>query len=252
VDRLYLNGGDGTFATAWALDNGGTSGATLGDYDGDGDLDLALTNNAFPAGGPVTLYRNDTGNGNHWLALDLVGDASNRAAIGAKVWVTATIGGEEVTQFREVSAQNTFCGQNALTVHVGLGDAATADVRIEWPSGVVTETAGVAADRRLRTVEGLGVAGEPGAMPERTTLEAPVPNPTDGPALLRYTLAVPSAVRLAVYDALGREVAVLTAGAQQAGTHAARFDARTLPSGVYLALLRHADGVEARRFTVTR
>jgi hypothetical protein len=260
VDRLYENEG-GVFTrvmgqppvTAATT----TSGATLGDYDGDGDLDLAVTSQA--PGQPVRLYRNDLASGNASFLLDLVGVASNRAGIGAKVWATATIGGEAITQLREVSAQNTFNGQNALTVHFGLGDAAVIEaLRIAWPSGQVDVYADVAvADfgGRATAVEGEGlnpVAAEPGAPPERTALEAPAPNPAAGPTLLRYTLAAPSAVALAVYDVLGREVAVLAAGVRPAGSHAVRFEPRALPSGVYVVRLRHAGGVEARPLTVTR
>ncbi len=58
-------------------------GSSFADIDGDGDLDVLLTEN----GGPAHLFRNDGGSKNHWLRLDLKGVASNRDAIGAKVTV---------------------------------------------------------------------------------------------------------------------------------------------------------------------
>ena len=64
------------------------------------------------------------------------------------------------------------------------------------------------------------------------------------------TLALdgPARVRLAVYDALGREVAVLLDGPLGAGTHAAPFDGSALPAGVYVAraVLTPASGAAAR------
>jgi hypothetical protein len=60
------------------------------------------------------------------------------------------------------------------------------------------------------------------------------PNPARDRATIRFTLAEASAVRLAVYDALGREVAVLVDGRVEAGAHAAVLDGSTLPSGVYV------------------
>ena len=50
----------------------------MGDYNGDGFLDI------FTNGEGSTLARND-GNANHWLGVNLVGVASNRSAIGARV-----------------------------------------------------------------------------------------------------------------------------------------------------------------------
>ena len=44
----------------------------------------------------------------------------------------------------------------------------------------------------------------------------------------------PAAVRLAIYDMLGREAATLVNSQKQAGRYLVRFDARGLPSGMYI------------------
>jgi hypothetical protein len=64
------------------------------------------------------------------------------------------------------------------------------------------------------------------------------PNPFAGSATIRFALAEPAGVTLAVYDALGREVARLVDGPLVAGPHAAVLDARALPSGRYRYRLR--------------
>ena len=85
---------------------------------------------------------------------------------------------------------------------------------------------------------GLGFVAPP--PPASATLAAPAlavasaPNPFAEAATVRVTLAAPSDVRVVVYDVLGREVAVLLDGAFEAGTHAAVFEAGTLPAGTYL------------------
>jgi hypothetical protein len=59
-------------------------------------------------------------------------------------------------------------------------------------------------------------------------------------------------VRLAVYDALGREVAVVAEGWRAAGAHEAALDAAALPAGVYLARLTAGARTATRRLTVAR
>ncbi|MDX1419296.1 MAG: T9SS type A sorting domain-containing protein [Rubricoccaceae bacterium] len=90
--------------------------------------------------------------------------------------------------------------------------------------------------------------GRPGAF----ALHPVQPNPAAGAAVIRYDLPEQAHVRLAVYDALGREVAVLVDGAQAAGRHAAALDGRGLAGGVYLVRLS-AEGVrQTRRVTLVR
>ena len=154
---LYHNNGDGTFSKvigSIVVNDGGNSfGAAWGDYDNDGFLDLFVANN-----GPNFLYHNN-GNDNHWLKLRLIGTRSNRAAIGAKVRVQATINGKSFSQMREVPGGDGLSGQNSLHVHFGLGNATNVDlVRIEWPSGTVQELSHVAAQRFLTVTE---PGGEP-------------------------------------------------------------------------------------------
>ncbi|MEM8486871.1 MAG: T9SS type A sorting domain-containing protein [Bacteroidota bacterium] len=61
------------------------------------------------------------------------------------------------------------------------------------------------------------------------------PNPFTQSTTLRYSLPQAMQVRLAVYDMLGREVAILVDAQQEAGAYTAAFDAGDLPAGIYLA-----------------
>ena len=77
---LFRNDGKGKFEPVAAYCRPLVArGAAYGDYDGDGDLDVLVSNN----NGPAALYRNDGGNRNHWLQLRLTGTKSNRDGIGA-------------------------------------------------------------------------------------------------------------------------------------------------------------------------
>ncbi len=132
---FFKNNGDGTFTSvsnAISDVNTATRSLTIGDYNNDGLLDVFISGNAQGKG----LFRNDTQNDNKWVQISLTGTISNRSAIGAKVKAKATINGNPVWQFREVSAQNSFNGHNSLRVHFGFRDAAIVDsLIIEWPSG---------------------------------------------------------------------------------------------------------------------
>ncbi|MDX1420067.1 MAG: FG-GAP-like repeat-containing protein [Rubricoccaceae bacterium] len=87
---------------------------------------------------------------------------------------------------------------------------------------------------------------------QATGLVTVSPNPLRQRATLTFETAEATPARLAVYDALGREVAVLLDGVVEAGRHTAPFDARALPAGVYLWRLATRGGVETGRLTVVR
>ncbi|MEW6511795.1 MAG: glycosyl hydrolase family 18 protein [Bacteroidota bacterium] len=59
------------------------------------------------------------------------------------------------------------------------------------------------------------------------------PNPFNPSTTIRYSLERRRGVRLAVYDAIGQEVAMLVNGTMEAGTHEVRFDGSRSASGVY-------------------
>ena len=103
-------------------------GSAFADFDGDGDLDVVLTQ----AAGPPLVLRNDQQLGHHWLRLKLTGTKSNRDAIGA--WVKVRMGG--VTQSRQVMPTRGYLSQSELPVTFGLGTADKVDgVEVFWPGG---------------------------------------------------------------------------------------------------------------------
>jgi hypothetical protein len=59
-------------------------------------------------------------------------------------------------------------------------------------------------------------------------------------------------VKLAVYDLLGREVAVLVSEKKAPGTYEVRFDAKGLASGVYLYRLQAGDVVQSKKLVLLR
>lgn len=73
--------------------------------------------------------------------------------------------------------------------------------------------------------------------PADFTLRQNYPNPFNPETVVAFSLPQRMHARLAVYDMLGREVALLTDGIHEAGTHRANFDGAHLPSGMYICRL---------------
>ena len=107
-------------------------GVAYADIDGDGDLDVVVTQN----GRRPALLRNDQTTGHHWLRVRLKGRAPNTDAIGAQVALTA--GG--VTQYREVMPARGYMCQVELPITFGLGAADRVErLQVVWPDGATQD-----------------------------------------------------------------------------------------------------------------
>ena len=158
---LFHNNGNGTFSHietgSPAHDGGNSYACSFVDYDRDGALDLFVSN----VSGENFLYHN-SGNSNGWLRVLLRGDISNRSGVGAKVRVRATIHGVTRWQMREIAARDGLGSPSTLDAHFGLGDAAGVEIiRVEWPSGLVTELPNIAGLQTVTVVEPPAIAFGP-------------------------------------------------------------------------------------------
>jgi hypothetical protein len=122
-------------------------GAAYADIDGDGDLDVVLTQ----VGGPPLLLRNDQALGHHWLRVKLIGTQANRDGLGA--WVTVRAG--DLTQTRQVMAARGYLSQSELPVTFGLGTCDRVDaLEITWPGGAKQIVPPPAVDRLMVVEQG--------------------------------------------------------------------------------------------------
>ena len=170
---VFLNPGaeGGAFANASAVsgldfpDDG--RGVAFLDLEGDGDLDVAISNRTAPR---LRLMRNELPAGDRFVALRLEGDGSgtNRDAVGAWVELATADGALR----RSVRAGEGFLSQSSRWLHFGLGESEpTGTATVHWPGGGPETFSGVEVGGRYRIVQGSGRALPEPAPTRGRTLE---------------------------------------------------------------------------------
>ena len=152
-DSTFIEGAEAAGIVNYAR----ARGAALADLNLDGLLDLVVVNRREN----VLLWRNvGTGDAGapepmgNWVAIRLEQPAANRDAIGAWVEVRA---GDDVS-VREVTVGGGHVGGQLGWIHVGLGDNAQADVRVQWPDGETGPWMPVAVNQFVITERGAAAA----------------------------------------------------------------------------------------------
>lgn len=146
-------------------------GLAAGDYDGDGDLDLAVSH----VEDPLAVLENGFDTAGRTLVVELVGTRSNRDAVGARV--TFAAGGER--RSTQVTGGGSYLSHGDRRVHLvrpaATGAAVAAKLVVDWPAGGRQEVAVPADCRKMMIVE------EAGSVPDATIGAAPSPPPTAAP-----------------------------------------------------------------------
>jgi len=124
-------------------------GVAYGDYDNDGHMDLAVSNN----GGEPVLLHNESKTPHHWLRLELRGTKSNRDAVGATVTLHLP-GGRTLVRHRK--GGGSYLSASDPRLLIGLGSATKVDrVEVRWPAGPPLQQVGpLEADRGYLVIEG--------------------------------------------------------------------------------------------------
>jgi tetratricopeptide (TPR) repeat protein len=148
--RVWRNEGNEVFtevAAELGLDDiGDGRGLAIADFDNDGDLDVYISNQ----GQESVLYRNDLGNQNNWLQVELTGTNCNRDAIGTRITVVSG----DLSQIRELEGGNGDHSQCPYRMHFGLGQSDMIDyLEIRWPTGYVERFENLEVNKLLTFTE---------------------------------------------------------------------------------------------------
>jgi photosystem II stability/assembly factor-like uncharacterized protein len=89
-------------------------------------------------------------------------------------------------------------------------------------------------------------------LPIEFSLEQNYPNPFNPVTTIKYSIPKETNVSLLVFNALGKEVANLVNETQQSGNYVVKFNATTLPSGVYYYQIKAGELVQAKKMMVLK
>ena len=150
-NQAFRNLGDDGFALApeWGLDSTqGGRGMAQGDVDGDGALDIVVSN----LGAPTALYENRLCGGPSIIVEPQWVGVQNVDALASSVRVVRD---GDVVGVRPITATRGYLPTSPTRAHVGRGsDAAgtTVDVEVRWPDGATTTIDDVAAGSTVAVV----------------------------------------------------------------------------------------------------
>jgi hypothetical protein len=129
---------------------------------------------------------------------------------------------------------------------------AEVDMRATSSYSFTADASPEGAERFSVEITTSGVSSEDGAGRFAFTLHGVYPNPAAGQATVAFELASAGEASVAVYDVMGRRVAVLSEGEHAAGRHEVSLDGTSLASGIYVVRVTAGEHVASERFTLVR
>ncbi|GJM43749.1 MAG: hypothetical protein DHS20C21_05910 [Gemmatimonadota bacterium] len=229
-------------------------GCAWDDYDGDGDLDVAILSGAPPRLFTLQeidrLYKNDS-NSRGWLRVHLVGTISNRDGFGS--WVTC-ISPRPGPQHQYVAGNAWRGSQVSTDVYFGLySDHSVDTLRVEWPSGIVSVLTDV-PEGHVTVYETETPVGAPIAANAWSHDFRVRPVPSRGPVVFTLPEHRGGTGVLEVFDSSGRRVLkrAVEANAREAAWATRDATGGRLAAGVYYALFRSDDAVAKTKVVLLR
>ena len=227
----------------------GSSLASMGDLNGDGNIDLAAGANKDDDGGRnrgaawvLLLNSNGTVKAHQKISsLDggFTGGLSDSDLFGHSLAGIGDLDGDGKPDLAIGSKLDDDGGSNRGAVWI---------LFLEPDS--LNGSSQLSAVRTIPHVEGLAMQVDDSFV--KNSLSSAYPNPFNPSTTITYSLSDRQHVTLEVYDTLGRKIKTLVDGVQVAGLHQVIFDARGLPSGIYFYSMRAGSFVDSKKLILTK
>lgn len=170
-------------------------------------------------------------------------DTAETISFSAKLidqWDYPLPGAGEEVEWKKIGLEGSLDSQGKFT--------ATA-----YGSGYIVATYGELSDTAAVTVKDpLYVMPDSPDTPLDHSLHQNYPNPFNPDTNIRYEIAEAGQVRIAIYDLLGRELAVLVNENHAPGTYAVTFDASSYPSGTYIYEMATENYLQRKKMTLLK
>ncbi len=228
------------------------------DLDGDGDRDIlsASTNDQC-----IAWHENLDGEGDFGERRIITQEADGACSVFCADLdgdddldlLSASYGDDVIAWYENLDGLGDFGEQRLVAEADGAYCVFSMDLDDDGASDVVSASAG---DDRVAWYRNLGdVALEDpprAARPRSARITSARPNPFNPLTRVRYELAQVARIRLAVYDLLGREVALLADAHRPAGSHETVYHAEGMASGVYFLRLQAGEEEDLRKILLIK
>jgi len=158
----------------------------------------------------------------------------------------------------ELDSLNTFSSPALRSIPAGTSTSLTSSLprnnreyfwRVRAFDGFASTTS---SEVRQLTISFVPPIHELREKPKEFVLEQNFPNPVNPSTAIQYVLPKAGRVRLAVYNMLGQQVALVFEGTQNPGTYEFTFDSANLPSGIYFYRIQAPTFVETKKMIIAR
>lgn len=250
---FYFAGGEGITAAATTDTPDGSANGFSGTIDGDEYGDFAGLGSTF-VGAPLDVTSQESFN--FWLRTN------GPATMEVNLQTDAAAGGNEGREVIRVGDTGGVYQRYSIPLEAFVQSSANAPnlssvfnfvfTFVQLPGDGDTGSTEFAFD-----LDGLGFGTQTTAVsnelpPSLADAPSVFPNPTAGTATVAFELTTPSALRVDVFDVLGRQVATLADGEQAAGSVRLGVPSGTLTPGTYLVRVQTEAGIATTRLTVVR
>lgn len=246
--RVFLSTNNGT---TWTEVDSGLSNPTTISF----VTSFAMMETNIIAGTEVAGVFLSTNDGSTWIKIDsgIINDPHK-----SNLWVSSIV----------VYGSDIFAGTNAgvylstdkgrswvdVSLGLALGPTTPLSVLVISKNELIAGTSGHGVWRRPLSEMITALKGEDKNIPLRFVLQQNFPNPFNPITTIGYTVSGLGAthVRLAVYDQLGREVAVPVNENREPGSYQLHFDGSALSSGVYCYRIQAGSFIQSKKMLLLK